>query len=89
MKSRRTKRFRQSLEELPEHVQDRAQEAYERWKEDPSHPGLRFKKVHSSRPIYSVRVSRDHRALAVRRGEYMIWFWIGPHDEYERILRDL
>jgi mRNA-degrading endonuclease RelE of RelBE toxin-antitoxin system len=89
MKSRTTKRFRKCLEQLPHHVQDRAKEAYERWKENPSHPGLRFKKVHSSRPIYSVRVSRDYRVLGVRRGESMIWFWIGPHDEYERIIGDL
>jgi len=86
MKSRTTKRFRKSLEKLPEHVQERAEKAYELWKEDPSHPGLRFKKVHSSRPIYSARISRDHRVLGVRREDYMVWFWIGPHDEYERII---
>jgi hypothetical protein len=24
--------------------------------------------------------------LAVREGNAFTWFWIGPHDEYERIL---
>ena len=31
-----------------------------------------------------------HRCLsrvAVREGNTFTWFWIGPHDEYERILK--
>ena len=24
--------------------------------------------------------------LAVREGNIFTWFWIGPHDEYERII---
>ncbi len=30
-----------------------------------------------------------HRALAVSVPDGYLWFWIGTHDEYERLLRDL
>jgi hypothetical protein len=28
-------------------------------------------------------------ALARQLDDNLIWFWIGPHDEYERIIREL
>jgi len=34
-----------------------------------------------------VRAGPHHRALAVEDGEDFIWVWIGPHDEYERIIK--
>lgn len=38
-------------------------------------------------PTGSVRINRGYRALARCRGNTLFWFWIGPHDEYERILK--
>jgi len=57
------------------------------WSENPDHPSLRFKKVHSRLPIYSVRVDLDWRAVGILEGDVVIWFWIGPHGEYEKLLR--
>ena len=57
--------------------------------ENPSHPALRFKSVHPTEPIFSVRVSLHYRAVGVREGDSMIWFWIGSHDEYDRLLASL
>ena len=57
------------------------------WSENPDHPSLRFKKVHSKLPIYSVRVDLDWRAVGVMEGDMVLWFWVGPHDEYEKLLR--
>jgi hypothetical protein len=37
--------------------------------------------------LWSVRVGRRYRALGLDKSEGVIWFWIGPHDEYERLLR--
>ena len=34
------------------------------------------------------RPKRNGRVLAVKRGNEFYWFWIGPHDEYERIVND-
>ncbi|MEI9961141.1 MAG: hypothetical protein WDM76_08475 [Limisphaerales bacterium] len=38
--------------------------------------------------LWSVRVGSGHRALARQLDNNLIWFWIGPHDEYERLLRE-
>jgi hypothetical protein len=85
--SRTTRRFRRCFGALPLETQEQAREAFRRFSEDPSHPGLRFKCVHRSEPIFSVRVSLDSRALAVREGDVLLWFWIGSHSDYEALLR--
>ena len=69
------------------YIQRQADAAYEMWKLNPHHPSLQFKRVDAQAPIYSVRVGRGYRALGWREGDTVIWFWIGDHDEYDRILR--
>ena len=87
MKSHTTKRFRKLLIELPQEIQKRAKEAYERFERDPYYPGLYFKRVHSSRPIYAVRISKDYRALGILQDGEIIWFWIGSHSDYDKLLK--
>ena len=89
MTSKTTERFRSAYAGLPEHVQRRAREGYRLFQENPRHPGLQFKQVHSSRPIYSARVGLGYRALAVVDGDAVVWFWIGTHADYDRLLRTL
>ena len=36
--------------------------------------------------MYSVRVSMDYRALGVVNEGEIIWFWIGTHEDYDRLL---
>ncbi len=67
MTSKTTHRFREAYGRLPEHVRRRAREAYRRFKSDPTHPSLRFKKVHATEPIYAARVGLGYRAHARRR----------------------
>jgi hypothetical protein len=43
--------------------------------------------VHSTEPIWSVRVDLDWRALGVVDAGTMVWFWVGPHAEYEALLK--
>jgi len=38
-------------------------------------------------PFWPVRVSGSYRALAIRKSDVFHWFWIGPHDEYDTILK--
>jgi hypothetical protein len=87
--SRTTSRFRDAYRRLPEHVQRRAREAYRRFRENLQHRSLRFKRVHAIRPIYCARVGLGHRALGVVEGDVVVWFWIGTHAEYDRLLRTL
>ncbi len=35
----------------------------------------------------SVRVTLQYRALALPDGNDLVWFWIGAHDEYERLIQ--
>jgi hypothetical protein len=43
--------------------------------------------VHPAKPLYSIRVGHRWRALGYRRDDTMIWFWIGSHAEYDKIIR--
>jgi mRNA-degrading endonuclease RelE of RelBE toxin-antitoxin system len=89
MNSVTTEKFRKSYENLPLHVQQVARDAFHQWKEDSFHPGLHFKLVHSRKSIYSVRIGLSWRALGIKEGETMIWFWIGSHADYDKILSTL
>ena len=86
MNSHTTKRFRHAFQDLPSPIQRRARVAYQRFQRDPSHQSLQFKQVHASRPIFSVRVGLGYRALGVRSGDTVVWFWIGSHADYDRLL---
>ena len=89
MKSQTTIQFRQLFATLPEKIQDQARIAYRRFLENPSHPSLSFKKVHPTLPIYSARISKNYRAVGQLDQDTVIWFWIGSHTEYDRLLGKL
>jgi len=89
VKSHRTERFRAALQELPERVQRSARRAYRTFQKSPDHPSLQFKQVHPTRPIFSARVALGYRALCVREGDDVIWFWIGSHADYDRLVSRL
>ena len=63
MKSIRNSRFRKAFGSLPARVQDQAREAYKQFKQNPYQPNLHFKQVHPSKPVYSVRINDDYRAV--------------------------
>jgi hypothetical protein len=89
VKSKTTARFRDGFASLPEQVKRQAREAYRLFQIDPHHPGLRFKKVHQRPDVYSVRINIEYRALGVPDADTIIWFWIGSHADYDRILKQL
>jgi mRNA-degrading endonuclease RelE of RelBE toxin-antitoxin system len=89
VKSRTTIQFRKRFADLPETVQEQTRKAYRQFKEDPSYPSLRFKKVHPKLPIYSARINRDYRAVGQLEEDTVIWFWVGSHAEYDLLLDQL
>ncbi len=89
MISRTTERFRKAFAILPKEIKHQAQDAYKQFKQDPFYPSLRFKRVHSTQPIYSVRISIEYRAVGIQSENEIIWFWIGAHDEYMKLLSRL
>ena len=89
MDSFTSSKFWKRFYELPTDVQVHARESYARWQEDPYHDSLQFKQVHPTRPIYSVRIGRDYRALGTKDNNEILWFWIGSHSDYDKIIANL
>jgi hypothetical protein len=87
--SHTTAAFRKAFAALPADIQDRARETFQTFSENPAHPSLQFKQVHTTRPIYAARVSLQYRALAIRTGDDWLWFWIGSHGDYDNLLKRL
>ena len=89
MNSFTVKSYWKSYEELTANLQQKADAKFELWKENPFHPSLNFKCVNSEENIWSVRTDMDYRALAVREGNSVIWYWVGDHNKYEQLLKTL
>ncbi len=78
--------FRELFAKLPVHVQESARKNYQLWKRDPYHRSLQFKQVHPTEPVWSVRVALGWRAVGWRVNEVIIWYWIGSHSDYDKLL---
>jgi hypothetical protein len=86
MNSRTTKQFWRSFHALPLDTQRDAQRAYRLFQSNPAHPGLQFKKLEGEDDLYSARIGLDYRALAVMKKDRLVWYWIGNHSEYDRLV---
>jgi hypothetical protein len=80
------KSFWEHYDRLPKKIKALADKDFELLKRDPRHPSLQLKKAGR---LWSARVGIDFRALAYDSSAGLVWFWIGPHDEYERYLKSL
>lgn len=69
-------------------IRERADKQFALLKANPRHPSLQFKKLTERRgqEIWSARVTRKYRALAVKDDNDYIWFWIGEHDIYDDLI---
>lgn len=69
---------------LNDDVRQSARKAYRLWADNAFHPSLHFKCINSEESIWSVRITRNYRALGILDGDSVTWFWIGSHDDYEK-----
>jgi len=61
-------------------IQKLAKQSYRFFKDNPYHPGLHFKELITTRPLFSVRIGLGYRALGLKVSEQeIVWFWIGTH----------
>lgn len=79
-------RFWYHYRQLTDPLQQLADKNFTLLQADPLHPSLHFKKVGRTKSLWSVRVGLNHRALAVEKPNGLVWFWIGTHEDYERLL---
>ena len=86
MTSTTTAQFRRLLYNLPTDVRAQAKRSYEHFREDPFQVSPKFKKVNDKKNVWSVRIGLAYRALGVREGEQINWFWIGSHAEYDQLI---
>jgi len=75
--------FWSCYQRLPGGIQQAANKSFALLKQDPRHPSLQFKKLDS---VWSAHVGLHYRALAVEVADGFLWFWIGTHAEYDRIV---
>ena len=86
MKSSTTPDFWETFASLPPGIKLRARAVYRLWQKNPRHPSLQFKKTGT---VWSVRIGSGYRVLSLLQDDAFCWFWIGTHDEYERLLKEL
>ena len=89
MISRTSLHFWKCYHGLPESVRKEAKKAYQLFKKDPFYPGLHFKRIHSTRPVFSLRITKNYRAEGLQQDNRIIGFWIGSHSDYDLILKQL
>ena len=87
MKARTTKSFWKHYWTLPPEIRQRVGQAYILWRDNPAHPSLFFKRVKENQPLYSVRIGLNYRAVGLLKDDTITWFWIGTHDEYDKLLK--
>jgi hypothetical protein len=84
MTSKASSDFWSCFAALPPSVQGQARKQYALFRADPQHSSLQFKDI--AEGLVSVRVSRRYRALGWRQGDLILWFWIGSHADYDKII---
>lgn len=84
MTSRGTAEFWRLYYELPQEIRSAAREAFEKFSENPAHPGLQLERLKFDSRAWSVRVTRNYRAVARRYDDDWLWFWIGSHTEFDK-----
>ena len=77
--------FWRSYEALDPRVREAARRSYKLFSENPAHPSLRFKKLAGQDGIWTVRINDSFRALAERKGDTVVWFWIGSHNDFDKL----
>jgi hypothetical protein len=87
VKSKAHGQFWTGYRALPVEIQKQAREKFRLWLKEPFNPTLHFKELISD--VWSVRINQNHRALGRRRGNLIVWFWIGTHPEYDQLLKRL
>ncbi len=77
--------FWKSFGEIPPRSQSVARKSFALLKENPDYPSLHLKRAGR---FWSARVGLRYRALAVTVDDDLLWFWIGTHAQYDRLIQE-
>ena len=84
MKHSASPEFWAAYRALPAEIRALADRSYKLLNTNPKHPSLRLKPIGR---FWSVRVGLHYRALGVTAPDGIVWFWIGTHAGYDKLLR--
>jgi hypothetical protein len=84
MKSRALPRFWEMYRELPARIRRAARATFGRFRINPQHPGLHFHRLFDDPRYWSVRITKDYRAVGILEGSTITWIWIGDHQSFDR-----
>ena len=86
MKHYTSKRYWNYYSKLPKDTQALANKSFQLLKQNPKHPSLHLKRVKN---LWAVRIGLYYRALGTDTPDDtgIIWFWIGIHNEYEKLIK--
>jgi hypothetical protein len=77
--------FWKAYRALPGGIKDAARAAYNKFRQNPAHPSLQLERLRTDPRFWSVRVTRDYRAVAQKfGGDTWVWIWIGNHRDFDR-----
>jgi hypothetical protein len=89
VKSHLTTQFIKNFRVLPDRIKNLARKNYKFWRDNHYHPSLNYKEVKEGTDVYSVRIGIGWRAIGVIKNDNIIWFWIGSHADYNKIIEKL
>ena len=84
MKHFSSPKFLKYYGKLPANIRRLVDKNFALLKVNPKHPSLHFKQI---RCFWAVRVGLEYRTLAIDGPKGPVWFWIGTHDEYDKLLK--
>jgi len=84
VRSKTWRSFWKAFDALPADVQAMARTKFKLWNVRPEHPSLHFKELQKG--VWSVRITEKYRALGLRERDLIVWYWIGTHDEYDKLV---
>ena len=83
MKHHASATFWARYDALPVAIRTLADKNFALLKENSRHPSLHLKRVGR---FWSVRVGQHYRALGTDLDDGVLWWWIGTHAEYDRVV---
>ena len=83
MTSRGTEDFWHLYYGLPPDIRAAARHAFQRFSDNQAHPSLRLERLRADPRAWSVRVTRNYRAVARRYDDDWLWFWIDSHADFD------
>jgi len=60
--------------QLPTPIRMKTRKAYRQFQANPAHPSLHFHRLVGHPELWSVRVTRDFRAVGLLEGDTITWF---------------